>query len=187
MYAFQKERKVKRSILFSGAALLALGALAMAAAAGRRRRTKRRPVASFDLHRYMGRWYEIARFQMPFEKGLDHVQARYELRPDGKVTVINSGRDMRTGKRREARGKAHATRTPGRLRVSFFWFFYSDYVVLDLGKNYEWSLVGSRSRKYLWILSRTPRLSERTLGHILRSAQRMGYPVHKLRFDNQYD
>lgn len=142
----------------------------------------RTTVRSFDLKRYMGTWYEIARFETRFEQGLDHVQAHYGLRPDGRVAVLNSGEDVRTGERRESRGKARATRTPGRLRVSFFWIFYSDYNVLALGDNYEWSLVGSRSSSYLWILSRTPTLPAATLNHILRLARRRGYDTDRLLF-----
>ena len=107
------------------------------------------------------------------------MQAHYELRPDGRVAVENSGVDYRSDRRKRARGKAHATATPGRLRVSFFWFFYSDYNVLELGPDYDWALVGSSSSKYLWILSRTPRLPSRTLNHILRLAESAGVPYRK--------
>lgn len=176
---------MKRGILLGGAVAMALGAVALAVAAGRKSHNERTPVASFDLKRYMGSWYEIARFEMRFERGLDHVQAHYELGPDNRVTVVNSGVDIRTGKRREARGKAYATSVPGWLRVSFFWFFYSDYIVLELGEGYEWALVGGGSSKYLWILSRTPSLPARTLDRIIGLAKKRGYPVGKLQFVNQ--
>lgn len=133
----------------------------------------------------MGRWYEIARYDHSFERGLTEVEARYELQPDGKVSVVNSGVDPRTGRRSDARGKAYATSVPGRLRVSFFWIFYSDYDVLALGDDYEWSLVGSRSPKFLWILSRTPALPPQTLNRILALARRYGYDTDCLLFVDQ--
>lgn len=148
-------------------------------------RTDRTTVPSFDLARYMGTWYEIARYDHSFERGLDGVRAEYELKPDGRVGVVNSGTVSRSGRSKCARGKAYAAGVPGRLRVSFFWFFYSDYYVMELGGDYDWALVGSRSSKYLWILSRTPTLPCRTLNHILRLAQRRGYRTDKLLFVDQ--
>ena len=141
--------------------------------------------AVFDLRRYMGTWYEIARYDHSFERRLAGVQAHYELLSDGRVTVENSGVDYRSDRRKRARGKARAPAMPGRLRVSFFWFFYSDYNVLELGPDYDWALVGGGSSKYLWILSRTPRLPSRTLNHILRLAEARGYRTGKLLFVDQ--
>ncbi len=140
----------------------------------------RTPVAAFDAARYMGTWYEIARFDHRFERGLEQVRALYTLQPGGRISVENSGTESRTGIRKQAHGKAHTTHTPGRLRVSFFWFFYADYRVLALGDRYEWALVGSRSPRYLWILSRTPTLSEQTLTHIIQQAELRGYPTSRL-------
>lgn len=148
-------------------------------------RIDRTRVGEFDLARYMGTWYEIARFDHRFERGLDAVAAHYQLRPDGRVDVLNSGRNLMTGKRKTAHGKAHAGAVPGHLRVSFFWFFYSDYNVLELGQDYDWALIGSSSPRYLWVLSRTPRLPSRTLNHILRLAEKRGYCVGKLLFVEQ--
>ena len=148
-------------------------------------RIDRKPVALFDLKRYMGTWYEIARYDHSFERGLERVEAHYELQPDGRVSVLNSCFDYSSDRRKEAHGKAHATEVPGRLRVSFFWIFYSDYNVLELGPDYDWALVGSRSSKYLWILSRTPTLPADTLNHILRLAGARGYNTGKLLFVDQ--
>lgn len=139
----------------------------------------------FDLNRYLGEWYEIARFDNRFERGLTHVRALYRMRDDGMVEVINSGLDPRTGQRREAHGKARTTAVPGELKVSFFWIFYAPYNILELDADYQWVLVGSRSPKYLWILSRTPTLPEPTLAHILRLAQSRGYDIEKLIFVDQ--
>ncbi len=144
----------------------------------------RRTVPALDLDRYMGEWYEIARFDHPFERGMTAVRARYTRRPEG-IEVVNSGLRAVSGRRKEVRGKARTTSDPGRLRVSFFWFFYSDYDVLELGEEYDWALVGGSSPKRLWILSRTPRLSAPTLDRILRLAARRGYDTEQLIFVEQ--
>ena len=180
--ASQNDREVKIVILLLVAALLILGAVAVAAASDR---IDRMPVAVFDLRRYMGTWYEIARYDHSFERRLAGVQAHYELRPDGRVAVENSGVDYRSDRRKRARGKAHATAMPGRLRVSFFWVFYSDYNVMELGGDYDWALVGGGSAKYLWVLSRTPTLPAHTLNRILRLAERRGYRTDRLLFVDQ--
>lgn len=145
----------------------------------------RTPVPTLDLDRFLGHWYEIARFDHRFERNLEAVETDYTLRPDGRIAVANRGVDERTGHRSAAHGKARTTRTPGRLRVSFFWFFYSDYNVLERGDDYEWLLVGSRSPKYLWILSRTPRLDVETTNRILRLARCRGYATSQLLFVDQ--
>lgn len=106
-------------------------------------------VSSLDLNRYMGRWFEIARFDHRFERNLEQCEAYYRLLPEGKISVENTGINSITGKRQTSRGKAHAGKHPGQLRVSFFWFFYSDYNVLALDEEYQWALVGSSSPNYL--------------------------------------
>lgn len=170
---------MKIVVLLLIAALLILAVVALIAASDR---TDRRPVALFDLDRYLGTWYEVARYDHPFERGLTDVQARYERLPGGRIAVENSGVELRTGRRRLAHGKAYALAVPGRLRVSFFWIFYADYNVLELGDDYEWALVGGSSSKYLWILARTPSLPARTVNHILRLAEARGYRTGKLLF-----
>lgn len=145
----------------------------------------RTPVRKFDLARYMGTWYEIARFDHKFERGLEAVQTTYTLEPDNRVKVENSGYDLRKGRRSVAVGKGRATDIPGRLRVSFFWIFYSDYNVLELGPDYGWALVGSSSPKYLWILSRTPTLPQETLDEILHLARQRGYDTEGLIYVDQ--
>lgn len=168
-------------ILLLAAALLILVVVYASGADDKNRTT----VPSLDLPRYMGLWYEIARYDHPFERGLDRVRAQYELRPDGSVGVLNSGADLRTGRRKQARGKAHVSRLPGRLRVSFFWIFYSDYNIMELAGDYSWALVGGSSPKLLWILSRTPVLPAHTLNRILRLAEQRGYRTDKLLFVGQ--
>ncbi|MCQ2131620.1 MAG: lipocalin family protein [Bacteroidales bacterium] len=135
-------------------------------------------VPYLDLPRYMGTWYEIARFDHSFEKGLQFATAKYSMRPDGKVRVVNSG--YKNGERKISEGKAKTTDTPGLLRVSFFGPFYSDYRVLMLTSNYDYALVGSRSKKYLWVLSRTPDMPLSILNSILDEAKARGYNTNRL-------
>ncbi|MCH5330564.1 MAG: lipocalin family protein [Alistipes sp.] len=138
------------------------------------------PVCNFQLDRYLGRWYEIARFDHRFERGLDYVTAEYILNDDGTVKVINRGYDRRHGRLHESNGKAKTTSVPGHLRVSFFLFFYSDYDILALGNDYDWALIGSRSPRYLWIMSRTPTLPPERMSQILETARQLGYDTSKL-------
>ena len=133
-------------------------------------------ISDFDLSRYLGKWYEIARFDHSFERGMENVTAEYVLRDDGMVEVTNTG--WKDGKIKVAKGRARqvdALNDPAQLEVSFFLFFYSDYNVLMLDDNYQVALVGSRSPKYLWILSRTPEVSDDVLGCFLEEAERRGY------------
>ena len=102
-------------------------------------------VDNLDVERYMGRWYELARYDHRFERNMERCEAYYTLEPDGKISVRNSGIDTETGLLRITDGKAKLGKYPGQLRVSFFLFFYSDYNVLALGEDYDWALVGSSS------------------------------------------
>lgn len=135
-------------------------------------------VKAFDLHRFLGSWYELARYDHRFERGLSHCTAHYALKSDGTIEVRNQGR--REGKIHESLGKAKTTAILGLLRVSFWGPFYSDYRVLMLASDYSYALVGSGSAKYLWILSRTPQLPKKTLSAILHEATRRGYDTSKL-------
>lgn len=144
------------------------------------------PVASFDLSKYLGTWYEIARFDHVFERGLENVTAEYLLRDDGKVDVINSG--WKGGKFKMAHGKARQSDPsgdPAHLEVSFFLNFYSDYNVLMLDDMYQVALVGSKSPKYLWILSRSPQVSDIVIGALVEEAESRGYDTSKLIWVNQ--
>ena len=137
-------------------------------------------IDNLDLKRYMGRWYELARYDHRFERNMERCEAFYTLEPDGMIAVRNSGIDAKTGMLRITDGKAKLGKQPGQLRVSFFLFFYSDYNILALGEDYDWALVGSKSPKYLWILSRTPSLPESTLEYILSEADARGYDTDGL-------
>ncbi|MDE7380815.1 MAG: lipocalin family protein [Muribaculaceae bacterium] len=135
-------------------------------------------VTNFDLNRYLGDWYEIARFDHRFERGMEHTKASYILREDGKVAVLNTG--IKKGKHSEAKGVAKLTDTSGHLRVSFWGPFYSDYRVMLIDDGYKYALVGSGSDNYLWILSRTPQIAGDVKEKILAEARKRGYDTDEL-------
>lgn len=136
-------------------------------------------VKELDLEKYLGTWYEIARYDHRFERGLVGVTANYSMRYDGKIKVINSGyKGSLSGKFSEAIGKAKIPdpgNEPAKFKVSFFWIFYGDYYVLDLDKDYQWALIGSSSDKYLWILSRTPQIENELYNTLLGKLEKRGY------------
>ena len=136
------------------------------------------PVAALNLSRYLGEWYEIARFDHSFERGVEQAKANYTQNADGTIKVVNSG--VKDGKPKTAIGKGKMTDTPGLLRVSFFGPFYADYRVMMVDKDYTRALVGSGSDDYLWILSRTSALSETAKSELLAEARRRGYDTGKL-------
>ncbi len=147
----------------------------------RRPKIDRRTVARFDVARYMGRWYEIARIENRFERGMTDVRADYRLLDDGTVEVTNSGFDTRLGVRREAVGRARVQGfASGRFRVRFFGPFGADYDVLELDEEYRWALVGSRSASYLWILARRPTLGAPTCARLVARARERGYDPERL-------
>ncbi len=135
-------------------------------------------VNNFDIDRFLGNWYEIARFDHRFERGMEQTKANYTLRKDGKVDVLNTG--IKNGKPSEAKGVAKLTDTPARLRVSFWRPFYSDYRIMLLDEDYQYALIGSGSDSYLWILSRTPQISDNIKSKILAEAKKRGYDTDKL-------
>ena len=141
-------------------------------------------VENLDLERYMGTWYEIGRYDISFEKGLVGVTANYKLLDDGMVQVINTGyKDSLNGKIDIIEGKAKRqdkNSNNGALKVAFFLDFYAQYNVMELAEDYSWALVGSRTDKYLWILSRTPALNPDTIEKILRLAANRGYDTSKI-------
>ena len=140
-------------------------------------------VKELDLNRYLGTWYEIARFPHSFEKNLVGVTATYSLREDGKIKVLNQGyKNTLDGELSVAEGKAKIPikLEPAKLKVSFFWIFYADYFVLELDKNYQFAMVGSSSDKYFWILCRTPQMDSATYEMLLEKARKRGYNMDKL-------
>ncbi|MBR5541447.1 MAG: lipocalin family protein [Bacteroides sp.] len=140
-------------------------------------------VNQVEIHRYMGKWYEIARYDHYFEKGMSDVSAEYSLLEDGKIRVVNRG--IKNGKAKEIIGKGKQPdpkEYPGRLKVSFFLWFYGDYYIMDLDKDYQYALVGSSSDKYLWILCRTPQMTEVQLNGLIKKIVQRGYDPSKLIF-----
>ena len=136
-----------------------------------------------DVVKYMGTWYEIAKFPQSFEKGLVGVTANYALLSNGNVRVINSGyKNDFNGKLKIARGKAWIVdkKTNAKLKVMFFWPFSGNYWIIELGKDYEYAVVGDNSRKYLWILSRKPQMEEPLYNNLSNRIQEKGFDISKL-------
>jgi apolipoprotein D and lipocalin family protein len=141
------------------------------------------PVDNFQLERYLGQWYEIARLDHSFERGLSHVTADYSLNPDGNVRVINRGYSARDNKWKQAEGKARFVKTSdmGFLKVSFFGPFYGSYVILELDHiNYSYALVCGPNRSYLWILARSPRISDEVKNALIAKAVSLGFQTENL-------
>lgn len=146
------------------------------------------PVKGFELDRYLGKWYEIARLDHSFERGLSKVSAEYSLREDGGVKVINRGFDQDKNEWNEAEGKAYfiGNSNVGQLKVSFFGPFYGAYNILVLDKkDYQYSLVAGPDRSYLWILARKPKLDQAIIDDLLAKANRLNFPTDKLIFVSQ--
>ncbi len=140
-------------------------------------------VQELDIEKYLGKWYEIARFDHSFERGLVGVTATYSYRKDGKINVENEGyKVMLDGEKSVAIGKAKIPNLeiPSKLKVSFFLFFYGDYFVLELDEDYNWAVIGSSSDKYLWILSRTPQMEITLYNDLLEKITQRGYDVNEL-------
>jgi apolipoprotein D and lipocalin family protein len=140
-------------------------------------------VSHVDLNRYMGVWYEIARYPNSFQKGCVGSRATYTLMDDGKVSVLNECYDGSfSGKLRSAKGKAWVVdkETNAKLKVSFFWFFAGDYRIIDLGKDYEYAVIGHPKRKYLWILSRMKEMDNTVYEGILSLLRDKKYDISKL-------
>ena len=141
------------------------------------------PVENFDLDRYLGQWYEVARLDHVFERGLTNVTATYSRREDGGVTVVNRGYNRDSDEWKEAGGKGVFVEddTTGYLRVSFFGPFYGSYVIYNLDQqNYQYAVIAGPDISYLWILSRTPQLDEVTLSSLIDQAVLLGYDTSKL-------
>jgi len=144
-----------------------------------------KPVDHFSLERYLGKWYEIARLDQPFERGLNRVTADYSLRGDGGIRVLNRGYSARENAWKEAEGKAYFVNESDRgyLKVSFFGPFYGSYVVFELDhENYQYSLVCGPDKSYLWILARTPEIKKDIKDKLVAKAAALGFDTGKLIF-----
>ncbi|OQA99980.1 MAG: Outer membrane lipoprotein Blc precursor [Bacteroidetes bacterium ADurb.Bin217] len=140
-------------------------------------------VKTVDIEKYVGTWYEIARYDHKFERGLVGVTATYTLNTDGTIQVVNKGyKDSLTGKESIAIGKAKIPNSeiPAKLKVSFFWIFYADYYILELDNNYEWAIIGSKSDDYLWILHRKPQIESELHQKLISLIKARGYDTSKL-------
>jgi len=141
------------------------------------------PVTGFDSERYLGTWYEVARMDHSFERGLSNVTANYTQRDDGKITVLNKGYKDKRGAFKDAKGKAKfaADETTGHLKVSFFGPFYGDYIIFDLDKvSYQHAFVSGGRDNYLWLLSRTPAVTEPVKQSFISKSSDLGYATDDL-------
>ena len=141
-----------------------------------------KPVTHFDVTRYAGQWYEIARLDNRFERGLSQVTANYELLSDGTIRVVNRGYSKEQGRWKEAEGKAKfvADTSVGLLKVSFFGPFYGAYVVFELGEDYEYAFVSGPDTGYLWLLARSPSVSDGLKQRFETEAQARGFVLDDL-------
>jgi len=140
------------------------------------------PVKNFDAERYLGFWYEIARLDHSFERGMDNVTATYAVRPDGGISVTNRGYKRGEDRWKEATGRAYAVEDEetGFLKVSFFGPFYGAYVVFELDPDYRYAFVSGPDLSYLWLLSRSPTISDDLRQQFIRSITERGYDADKL-------
>lgn len=162
--------------------LIVLGGITAICCSGSRK-IDNTPVREFNLNRFLGHWYEIARYPHSFERDQHHVSTFYKIRNDGKISVLNTG--IKRGVRKDAMGKAKITKTTGLLRVSFFGPFYSDYRVLMVTPDYRHAIVGGGTDKFLWILSRDPEIHGETMDAILTEIKRRGYDPARLEWIDQ--
>ena len=144
------------------------------------------PAKPVELSRYLGHWYELARYEQGFQKDCDGVTADYAMRSDGKISVLNKCRKP-DGALKQAEGKAKIvdTVTNAKLKVSFFGPFYGDYWVLDHADDYSWAIVGEGSGRYLWILSREANPGQAKLDSLIARAKALGYDTSMLRITKQ--
>ncbi len=142
-----------------------------------------KPVGQFELQRYLGTWYEIARLDHSFERGLSQVTANYALRDDGGVSVINRGYNEEKKEWKSAEGKAYFVdkTDTGYLKVSFFGPFYGSYVIFELDKErYNYALISGPDKEYFWILARQPQLDSEVLQRLIAQAKSLGFATEKL-------
>jgi apolipoprotein D and lipocalin family protein len=146
-----------------------------------------KPVSNFKLEKYLGTWYEIARFDFIHEEGLNQVTAIYSLRCADEVKVVNRGYETEKSRWKESEGKAFFVdgKDKGYLKVSFFWPFYSSYVVFDIDEDYQHALVTSSDKSNLWILSRTPTIPDDVKLNLVAKAKAAGFDTTKLVYVDQ--
>lgn len=141
------------------------------------------PVENFELKRYLGKWYEIARLDHSFERGLERITAEYSMRDDGGVSVVNRGYSIEDDEWKVAEGKAYFVNdeNKGYLKVSFFGPFYGSYVVFEIDQEgYEYAFVSGPDTSYLWLLSRSPKLQPEIVEKFKRISRDRGFDTSKL-------
>jgi apolipoprotein D and lipocalin family protein len=146
------------------------------------------PITGFEIERYLGTWYEIARLDHRFEKGLDRVTANYVLREDGGIDVVNRGFSVGDKTWKEAHGKAYfvGDKSKGHLKVSFFGPFYSSYVIFEIDKSdYQYAFVSGYNRDYLWLLARTPGIDNAIIERFVEHAGSLGFNIDDVIFVSQ--
>jgi apolipoprotein D and lipocalin family protein len=141
---------------------------------------KLKVVPHVELKRYIGKWYEIAHLPARFQEGCNDTTATYTLSEDGSISVLNECR--KDGKVKQAKGKAKVVdkNSGAKLKVTFFWPFYGDYWIINLGEDYDYAVVGAPNRKYLWILNRTPQMDDKLFSQLIESAKSQGFDVSNL-------
>ncbi|MFC1502851.1 lipocalin family protein [Pseudomonadota bacterium] len=142
-----------------------------------------KPVSDFELNNYLGKWYEIARLDHSFERGLSHVTAEYSIKSDGGVLVINRGFSEADNEWQEAEGKAYFVNTnnEGYLKVSFFGPFYGSYVVFELDhENYQYAFVSGPNTDYLWLLSRTASVEPEVIQKFIDMSKELGFKTEDI-------
>ena len=146
-----------------------------------------KPVSDFELEKYLGKWYEIARLDHSFERGLSKVTAEYTLRDDGGINVLNRGYNAADSTWSSAEGRAYFVEETdkGYLKVSFFRPFYGSYVIFDLDNDYQYAFVCGPDRSYLWLLSRTPKVNEELKNKFLNETKNLGFSTEELIFVQQ--
>lgn len=147
------------------------------------------PVEGFTVEKYLGKWYEVARLDHSFERGLDNVTATYSIREDGGIRVKNRGYSAAKKSWSEAEGKAYfaGSKNEGYLKVSFFGPFYSSYVIFELDhENYQYAFVSGYNNSYLWLLSRKPTVDEDVISRFVENATKKGFDTDKLIFVHHY-
>ena len=137
-------------------------------------------VPHVELEKYLGKWYEIAHLPAKFQEGCNETTATYTLLKDGSISVLNQC--TKNGKMKQAKGKAKVVdkNSNAKLKVTFFWPFSGDYWIIKLGNDYDYSVVGTPNRKYLWILSRTPQMDDKLYSQLVEYAKLKGFDVSKL-------
>ena len=146
------------------------------------------PVRPFDANRYLGTWYEIARLDHSFERGLEQVSATYSRREDGGISVLNKGYSPESGQWKQAQGKAYLVGDgqSGHLKVSFFGPFYSAYGIFGLDQqDYQYAFVSGYNTDYLWLLARTPTVSQAVIAQFEAQARALGFATDKLIYVRQ--